>query len=410
MKPLSYSRFALKFFGFCFYQLISFFPRRKNVWLLRSHVGFSDNAKYLLYQIKEKHPEICPIWMGKTNEEISRAKTLGFKAFHPSKSLRGIFYCLNSKVYICTENISDINVYLSGGAYFVNLWHGLGAKKMKWSNPKFYINNWHLHSEGEMRKSFAFKIDSFSQLFRKPDCMVAPSEAQIRDFYIPTFDLNHNFFIKANYPRNQVLLMSEEERLSFIQKYEDKSLPFISKIKQFNKAFIYMPTYRNDGHDFIQSSGIQWEKLNEVVASLDAVFIVKLHPFTRIDLNSLKTLSNVILFPPLIDVYTILPYIDCLITDYSSIYCDFLLLNKEVLLFPFDYDHYVKNNSELADYEKLYPGSKVYTFEDLLKTIKNRVDCHLSNDDYHFILKNYWEYAFNNVDIVDEIKKGIGYV
>lgn len=407
MRPLSYSRVVLKLLGYFLFQLVKVLPRRKNVWLIRSHFGFADNAKFLLYQIREKHPEIQIVWMGKTLEELSLARNLGFKAYHPSKSLKGIFYCLISRVYICTREITDINVYLSGGAYFVNLWHGLGIKKMKWNNPKRYMETWHLKNEEEMKSSFWFKIDAFSELFRKPDCMITSSETQTKDFYIPTFNIGNSDFIKAIYPRNSVTIMSNDERWRLINKYENKSIPFIERISKYKKTYIYMPTYRNDGNDFIQSSGIRWNELNEVMASIEAVFVVKLHPFTKINLDELKSFDNILIFPHDIDVYTVLPYIDCLVTDYSSIYCDFLLSNKEVILFPFDYKNYVNNCVELVDYDRVFPGYRVYCFDDLLNTIKTSRDCHLSDKDYQFILNNYWEYAFNNTDIVEEIKKRI---
>jgi len=60
-----------------------------------------------------------------------------------------------------------------------------------------------------------------------------------------------------------------------------------------------------------------------------------------------------------------------LITDYSSIYTDFIIQNKPVVFFPFDYDAYLKNERTLQfDYKTITPGPKCYTYQELEKELK----------------------------------------
>lgn len=117
--------------------------------------------------------------------------------------------------------------------------------------------------------------------------------------------------------------------------------------------------------------------------------------------------GNIMNFPPGCDVYTILPFTDCLITDYSSIYADYSLMNKEIILFVFDYLNYVKGSYELEEYNKYYPGTRAYSFKDLLHLIKHNIDCHVSKQEHAFIMKTFWDAAFNEVEVVSEIKKRI---
>jgi len=104
----------------------------------------------------------------------------------------------------------------------------------------------------------------------------------------------------------------------------------------------------------------------------------------------------------------VLPFIDCLITDYSSIYTDFLMMNKEIILFVFDYEDYVKKSYELSEYDKYFVGKKTYTFNQLLQTITSEEDCHVPKEDYNRLMEFFWDNNRHNIDIVEEIKNRIG--
>ena len=118
-------------------------------------------------------------------------------------------------------------------------------------------------------------------------------------------------------------------------------------LKKFKTSFVYLPTFRDSNVDFIEEAGIDLAQLNELMKAKDAVFIFKMHPKTVIDLSKVTTFSNLSIMHKDADIYTFLPLTDCLITDYSSVYFDYLLLRKRLMLFPFDFDDYLKNNRNL---------------------------------------------------------------
>lgn len=228
--------------------------------------------------------------------------------------------------------------------------------------------------------------------------------------------------ILTDYPRNEILLCPEEKRTRFIEQYEPKeTLRFIEQIRRFKKVYIYMPTWRNNGSDFFKQSGINFKRLEEALQTTHSCFILKLHPFTQMDLSIVKDYPHIIPFEKQCDINTILPYTNCLITDYSSVYSDYVLLNKEIILFPFDLEYsynrkdYDRNNLEkkrwygnsptvdLDDYNKYYLGVRVQTFEELIALIINRVDCHLTEEDHSFLMKAFWDSYDNGPDLVTEI-------
>ena len=54
-----------------------------------------------------------------------------------------------------------------------------------------------------------------------------------------------------------------------------------------------------------------------------------------------------------------------MVSDYSSIVYDFLLLNKPIIFYNYDIDEYKKNVSLLFDYNEFSPGIKVETQDEL---------------------------------------------
>jgi CDP-glycerol glycerophosphotransferase (TagB/SpsB family) len=66
-----------------------------------------------------------------------------------------------------------------------------------------------------------------------------------------------------------------------------------------------------------------------------------------------------------------------------------LIPGKTVLLFPFDYNEYIKTSKSLAfDFETYTPGVCVYTFEELLSTITSQQDLSITQQEN--ILKLFW--------------------
>ena len=208
------------------------------------------------------------------------------------------------------------------------------------------------------------------------------------------------------YPRSRLMIEGKVAAESFIRKYEpQETIDLVNRLKRYKKTYIYMPTWRNDGTDFIKNAGFQWEQLNEVMKEKEDLFILKLHPFTRLDVSMLSKYSNICFYPAASDIYTVLPFIDCLITDYSSIYTDFLTMDKEIILFVFDYDEYVRNSYDLYEYDKYFIGSRANNFEELLRLIKTDKDCHVPKEKRDYLIDFYWENNARDIDLVEEVKK-----
>ena len=84
----------------------------------------------------------------------------------------------------------------------------------------------------------------------------------------------------------------------------------------------------------------------------------------------MQSLSNIILADSKMDIYPVLPYTHVLITDYSSILYDWLLMEgKDVILYLYDYEEYVKERDFYYPFDENVTGCRVESFEELCKVI-----------------------------------------
>ncbi len=350
------------------------FPRNKNIWVFGNVSGaFNDNVKYLFIHIAESHPELRAIWIANDKSVIEYIKSKGFEAYY-KYSVKGIYYSLRGKFYFFFTYPSNINLWTSGGAVRVNLWHGVPIKKIEFDLKNRPACNLSLKSrfllpERYMRYHY-----------------VLSTSQKVSELFSSAFRVNTLRCLEYGYPRNEILLYSEEKLMAFVNKYEPiQTKKLIQDIQQYKKVFVYMPTWRDDGRDFIQVAGLDFNVLNTIMKNNNFCLILKLHHMTKLPIG-FESNKNIVLLHHKSDIYPILPFTDCLITDYSSIYFDYKLMQKEVILFPFDQEEYLQKDREMYySYDLVTENQPVaHDFKELLVLIQsdniNISDNHLLQD------------------------------
>ncbi len=352
-------------YSYTCYYLSHLFPRKKNIWLFGAdQFHFTDNTKYLFLYVAEHCPEIRAIWISRNRALIQELRKKGFEAYH-QRSLKGLFFALRGKFYIFHSQLLDINLSASGGTIKVNLWHGAPIKRIRFSTTK----------KGKIAPLFAPTIkNAFLQpyFFIDSDFILSTSK-RVTKYFSEAFRVNESQCMEFGYPRNEILSYPKKNILKFIEKYEpDETIDLVNQLKMFKKVFIYMPTWRDNGRNFIEETRINFTELNEVLEQKGYALLLKLHRYTTISSSSLNNCKHIISVDNSLDIYPILPFTDCLITDYSSIYFDYHLMDKEVILFPFDMDEYLDKDREMYfNYDEVTEEELlVHSFEELLDTIK----------------------------------------
>lgn len=352
-------------------------PRNKKKWVFGTNVGFTDNAKYLFIYVNELKNEIKPIWISHSKKVVNEVRELGFKAYR-KYSLPGLYHCLTSRIYIFTYHSKDINFFTSGNAKKVNLWHGVGIK-----------------GKGGTEKGYAFTNNILSRIllphiFEKYTLFLSTSPLMNKHFS-KIYNIDHRVIYEDIYPRCYYMCKSQSENEKFINKYEKGTIPFINSFKSYKKIYLYMPTWRgNLKDDFFVDAGFNFEELDKKLKEKNALFLLKLHPAVKVLNYKFENYSNIISLDKNMDIYPILNFTDVLITDYSSIYYDYLLLDKkEILLYPFDKEEYIRNSTDLVfDYDEYTPGIKVYNFNDFMMTLFSDINLEVKEKEH--IIDLFW--------------------
>lgn len=358
------------------YFLSYLFPRNKKIWVFGSKDGrqFLDNPKYLfLYIANNRKDEIKAIWISKNRTVIKKLRKKGYNAYH-NCSLRGIYYALRAYYFITDGYSFAINYWLSGGAKKINLWHGSPIKKIGFDMTKGKGSEFH-KSKGVKKLMYYLLVP---WVFEKQGRIITTSPLY-QKIFISAFKINRNKIAITGYPRNDI----------FFNKFDNFDLgmdyQIFRKIKKFkkdnNKLIIYLPTFRESGGNPCMDGVFDFTKLNRFLNLNHTIFIVKLHILTDMKRNISQDLNldRILVLPRRMDIYSILPLIDVLITDYSSVYFDFLLLNKPIIFFPYDIQQYINERDLYFNYDEFTPGPKAYNFGELLEKMKDALD---GNDDY----------------------------
>mgnify|MGYP000878897427 FL=1 len=143
-----------------------------------------------------------------------------------------------------------------------------------------------------------------------------------------------------------------------------------------------MPTHRNEGKKQINLDNLMdLNRLNKWCEETNSIFVIKKHFYHSKEKTLEKEYSSIIdVTNEKVDAQELLKYSKILITDYSSCYIDYLLLNRPIIFFNYDYDDYLRMDRSLYfPYEKVTPGEKCQNFDELLVTLQN---LYVGKDDY----------------------------
>lgn len=357
-------KFIAYLIGYLLYVFSLLVPRSKKIWIFGSFRGaFTDNARYLFIYISEYHQEVLPVWISYRAETIRKIRETGLMAYSLF-SLKGLYYALRGGYYFFNAYTSDICFFTSGGAVRVNLWHGVGLKKIEFCIDKGPLYNRYV------RKTWKERF-YYPQVYQRPDYFLSSTVFQTVKF-AQAFRINEGQCLNIGYPRNDILLAGEKERQNFISVFEsEKTKALIDKFREYKRVFLYMPTWR-ESQRHLFTDHMDLGQLNELMAGMNSLLVLKPHANTLTgDKTRFSRYSHVLLLDNSVDIYPVLPYSQVLITDYSSILYDYLLMeDKGVILYLYDYDEYVKDRDFNYPFLENVAGEVAYSFQDLSEIIK----------------------------------------
>jgi len=330
-------------------------PKSKHVWVFGAWVGnrYNDNPKWLFEYVNASVPSIRAIWLSRDKRLVRSLRERGFESYY-SYSIKGYWYSARAFVGIVCQGLSDINRFVTP-PFLVNTWHGTPIKKVLKDVERVSYT-----------KSKIQKLSPFSESPDRYNLVTAESEIEAeilkRSFSSAVFEV-------TGQPRNDVLVKCKSSGEP-ARGQEGSYAP---------KRILYLPTHRMNGKSRIFSQlAAEFADLDPVLGHLNALLLIKLHYLHQAEAKEvaqkLRGLKNVrVLLDEEFggDVYPLLASCDILITDYSSVYVDFLLTERPIIFYCFDLQTYIAADRELNfDYNEVTPGPKCFNLDEVAHWIQ----------------------------------------
>lgn len=263
-------------------------------------------------------------------------------------------------VFLCDSYVPAASCKKRQGTTLVQLWHSGGLmKKVGLDAPEDAIN---------MMKT----------QYRNTDVFTA-SSSLVSDVLSKALMIPRQTFSEAGVSRMDILFdQARNQRLR--EEFDHKYPQYRGK-----KIILWAPTFRGNVRSAYLVGAETVQKLQQELQERCAI-IIKTHRFgDGQDLNTpIDFTSN-----------QLLPIADCLITDYSSIYFDYLAFRKPIILFAPDLKAYEANRGLYPDYWDM-PGFVAENEEQLRRAILE-MDC-WADEAYHTRLDRLWDEQMDYCD------------
>lgn len=359
-------------------------PSEKNLWVLGDgHSGRErrgENAKYLFLQLASSEKDKKIVWVSHKEEEVKILRNNGYTAYN-SRSLRGKYVLIRANTIFCTNGM-DFTWWLTGGSEIIQLWHGVPLKKAGWDVVE--------------HRSYS----SFTKRYRKHvtynwDRLTTTSKNPPADVLRRAFRMKEKDTWVTGFPRTDVFF-KDIDHLGI--DVDTSLLSHLDSLSSNERVFMYAPTWRRDyrGTDktVLSEADLNLSQLDSKLEENDSYLVLKIHPMEDVKVDQ-KEFNRILVAEPGSDPYPLLKRVDCLIADYSSIFIDYLLLNRPIIFFPYDLEEYTANEGLYYKYEAVTPGDVVNSDRELYDSMERIAE---DNDPYKTERKVIRDLFYDHID------------
>ncbi len=232
---------------------------------------------------------------------------------------------------------------------------------------QIYINTWH----GTPLKHMGFDVknnlkgsQNTMKNFLASDYMISPN-AHTTNIFKHAFKLDGLYsgeILEMGYPRIDLTIntTAKEARKYLAEHLNLKKKPII----------LYCPTWRGKNVNDPENSLLNvFEEIKLLNQKLPYQVLVKVHPFVYSKAKEMPELKPY-LVPDFLDTNQLMPAVDLMITDYSSIFFDFLVTDKPIVFYVPDLDKYQNERGVYINLCAL-PGPVADNIQDVITLVSN---------------------------------------
>lgn len=326
-----------------------------HIWLFSStdNSHYNYNSRYLFEYVKENLPEITPLFVINDSElRNSLSSKYGKQYFIETESIQGIRQALSAGVWFTSAGLPAYGTGLHKKRLIINLWHGVPLKKIALLDPN-------------LKKAARIY---FKKIFSENYTCILTTSHELIPLMARSFAVSEDKIKVWGQPRNDGLFQKNDCHEILGQLFPD--------LPEYTKTVLYAPTFRDYGQvQLFPFKDFDQKQLEAFLEEKNMLLFIRTHvaeqgsaaPYLG---KRIRFLGN----EQAEDVTGILNIFDCLITDYSSIYIDYLLTDKPMIFLPYDRQQYLDGRGMNFDYDDVTPGPKPETFNDFLDALSPKED------------------------------------
>lgn len=370
-----------------FVSLIS--HRKQKIIVFNSKPDYSDNSRALSEYLQNQNLGYKCYWI------VEDARLYQKRYCHANVeflSLKGVrkfkaYRIMSSASYIFTTHaIPYYQDYKRKGQKIINLWHGCSYKD-------------------RVNKELKGKDEFYDKFL-----VAGPLFVKTKSYF---FRCDPDRILAKGYPRYDWFLKEDPNALRL---YNDL-------LGTNKKLIIWMPTVRNDKGGYhhlktitqfpLMSTNEDWKAMDMVCETNKVSLVVKLHasqseydiPWS--EFHNIIKIDNSIFDKYNTVMYSFLAYTDGLISDYSSIAVDYMIVDKPIAFALDDYELYKDARGFVVDNPLDYmPGNHLYNtieLENFIEEVSRGTDIHKADRDKLFDTLVYRSNNYCN-EIAKELK------
>lgn len=235
-----------------------------------------------------------------------------------------------------------------------------------------YLNTWHgtpLKTLGKDMKGTMGQHKNLSRNFLQTTHILSPNKFT-GDILVKSHDLDGIYqgkIIEEGYPRVDLITNTNAN------KYKKEILGKVVRLREGKKIALYAPTWRGEVGEVGNITSGLLKKYRIIADNLPENYqlLLKVHPLLYKYIKDINNFANVVI-PDELDVCEIMSGVDLLITDYSSVFVDFLVKDKPVILYQYDQDEYLEGRGMYLDLNKL--SFPIANTDEEMKVLLHNVD------------------------------------
>ncbi len=330
------------------YPLSIFYSNKVNEKLLifgsTNGNAFSGNSKELFLFLTKNSNYHC-VWITASEKIVHDLQQQQYNVIFSKNIFKTIKALKAAKYIFITHGFGDIlMVKFSPQTILVHLAHGvsfkMGGEDLE-ESAFFIIQKW---IRKKMVNSLSYFIDQ---------------SEETKKFKMSAYGMPSKKVLITGYPRNDILNNYSQTYLLTIKQRLD--LP-----KSF-EVLLYAPTFREYKYEDPLNERFL-KTFDEFLGKEKKILLYKPHPFMKkINLSQYKNIKGI---DPQVDIMDLLIISDLLITDYSSVFYDYLLTMRPIIFFAYDLEEYIKKRNFYYDYETFVPGPIIRNGEELIEKLR----------------------------------------